>query len=302
MLISGDLPTFGALGFLAGAGAKSATMTTDDAVLPSGAPRRVVTGPRPIPPPVAPFFCLSLVGDDDPGYVDWTEMAKCTAPVLGHRTASGAANCPACSSRALGGRSYSTYPSSVSSGSSSSSQGSSGGSRSSSRPRWSKPGSLVVYTAAEVRTLTPLRENFEKLASKPDRRDVFLCHAWADRKGAAKDLNDLLVSKGVSTWFSEKDVPLGTLLLREIDKGLAKSRVGIVLVTPALLERVKNEGIADKELSVLLASDRLVPVVHGTTFEALRDVSPLLGSRSGMSTADEPLAGIASKLAEVVTP
>jgi hypothetical protein len=65
-------------------------------------------------------------------------------------------------------------------------------------------------------------------------------------------------------------------LLRAIDKGLANSRVGIVLVTPALLRRLPAEGIADKELSALLARDRLVPVVHDTTYEALREVSPLL--------------------------
>lgn len=160
----------------------------------------------------------------------------------------------------------------------------------------------MIYTPAEVKTLTPVRENFEKRASQPDLRDVFLCHAWDDRGGAAKDLHDLLEARGVSVWFSEKDVLLGTSLLREIDKGLAKSRVGIVLVTPALLKRVQGEGIADKELSALLARDLLVPIVHGTTYEALRDVSPLLGSRSGLSTAESPMADVAAKLAELVTP
>lgn len=159
-----------------------------------------------------------------------------------------------------------------------------------------------MYTPAEVRTLTPVRENIEKRASLPDLRDVFLCHAWDDRKGAAKELHDLLESRGVSVWFSEKDVVLGTSLLREIDKGLAKSRVGIVLVTPALLSRVRGEGIADKELSALLARDLLVPIVHGTTYDALREVSPLLGSRSGMSTAEDTMANVAAKLAELVTP
>jgi hypothetical protein len=158
----------------------------------------------------------------------------------------------------------------------------------------------VLYTHAEVRTLTPVRENVERRASLPDLRDVFLCHAWDDRQGAAKDLHDLLESSGVSVWFSEKDVLLGSGLLREIDKGLAKSRVGIVLVTPALLRRLTGEGIADKELSALLARDLLVPIVHGTTYEALREVSPLLGSRSGLSTAEEPMADIAAKLAELV--
>jgi hypothetical protein len=158
-----------------------------------------------------------------------------------------------------------------------------------------------VYTSAEVRTLTPVRENVEKRASVPDLRDFFLCHAWDDRKGAAQELHDLLESRGVSVWFSEKDVLIGTSLLREIDKGLAKSRVGIVLVTPALLRRLEGEGIADKELSALLARDQLVPIMHGTTYEALREVSPLLGSRSGLNTAEEPMANVAAKLAELVT-
>jgi hypothetical protein len=228
-------------------------------------------------------------------------MARCTAPVRGHRTASAAAECPACGSRYGGYRSSYSYSSSsyspayVSAGS--------GGARTSgARPRWSRPGSSVVYTPAQVRTLTPVRESFERRVAQPDLRDVFLCHAWDDRIGAAKELHDLLEALGVSVWFSEKDVLLGSPLLREIDKGLAKSKVGIVLVTPALLRRVQGEGIAEKELSALLARDLLVPIVHGTTYEALREVSPLLGSRSGLSTAEESMANVAAKLAELVAP
>ncbi len=231
-------------------------------------------------------------------------MSSCTAPVQGHRSSSAAANCPACSSRRSYYRSTSSYSSPYStSGYGSGGRSSSGGSAGSSvRPRWSRSGSSLTYSPAEVRTLTPVRENFEKRAHLPDLRDVFLCHAWDDRKGAARELHDLLVSLGVTVWFSEKDVPLGTLLLREIDKGLAKSKVGIVLVTPALLLRIKNDGIADKELSALLALDRLVPIVHETTYEALREVSPLLGSRSGLSTAEENMEKVAAKLAELVSP
>jgi hypothetical protein len=160
----------------------------------------------------------------------------------------------------------------------------------------------VAYTPAEVRALTPIRESVEKRAPLPDLRDVFLCHAWDDRSGAAKELHDLLEARGVKVWFSEKDVALGTSLLREIDKGLAKSRVGIVLVTPALLRRLQAEGISERELSALLARDLLVPIVHHTTYEALRDVSPLLGSRTGLSTAENPMADVAAKLAELVAP
>ena len=73
------------------------------------------------------------------------------------------------------------------------------------------------------------------------------------------------------------------------------------MVTPALLKRLPQEGIADKELSALLARDQLVPIVHNTTYDALRDVSPLLASRTGLSTAEETMKEVAAKLAELVS-
>lgn len=229
-------------------------------------------------------------------------MARCTAPYRGHRTSSGAAACPACGGRYRGYGGYRSYspPSYYPSGSNGVVRSSSGGSGSSARPRWSRAGSSVSYTSAQVQNLTPVRESVENLAKQPDLRDVFLCHAWDDRKGAAKELHDSLESLGVRVWFSEKDVGLGVPLLRAIDKGLANSRIGIVLVTPALLNRLPKETIADKELSALLAGNRLVPIVHETTYEALREVSPLLASRTGLDTAEEPMADVAAKLAELV--
>lgn len=159
----------------------------------------------------------------------------------------------------------------------------------------------MSYTAAERRTLEPVRREAEQQArSHPERRDLFLCHAWDDRLGAAKELHDLLESLDVTVWFSEKDVGLGKSLIREIDKGLRQSRIGIVLVTPALFTSLEAEGVADKELSALLATDRVIPVAHGTTFEALRDVSPLLAARSGLSTEGSSLEDVAAKIADTV--
>lgn len=227
-------------------------------------------------------------------------MARCTAPVNGHRTASGRANCPVCGRLSYGNYRFDSVYSPIYS-STTNRVGSSASKQTKTRARWSPAGSVTLYSQAEIRTLTPVRENVEKRSELPDLRDVFLCHAWDDRKGAAKELDDMLEDKGVTVWFSEKDVLLGSNLLREIDKGLAKSRIGIVLVTPAFLKRVKGEGVADKELSALLARDLLIPIVHNTTFEALREVSPLLGSRSGLSTAEDSLEIVADKIAELVT-
>jgi hypothetical protein len=225
-------------------------------------------------------------------------MARCTAPVYGHRTASGAAACPACSSRS---RSYGSYSYSSYSTPYSSSGRSGGGSGSSARPRWSRAGSSVSYTPAQVQSLTPIRQTVEtRAAEQPDLRDVFLCHAWDDRQGPAKELHNLLVAAGVKVWFSEKDLGLGVPMMRAIDKGLANSRIGLVLVTPALLARLPKESVADKELSALLAGNQLVPIVHNTTYEALRNVSPLLASRSGLDTAEDSMAVVAAKIAELV--
>ncbi|KZE76712.1 hypothetical protein AV926_14985 [Myroides marinus] len=74
-----------------------------------------------------------------------------------------------------------------------------------------------------------------------------------------------------------------------------------MIVTPNFLKRIQGAGIADKELSALLSRDQLIPIVHNTTFDNLRDVSPLLGSRSGLSTGKDTMLNIASKLAELVS-
>ena len=231
-------------------------------------------------------------------------MARCTAPVNGHRTASGAAACPAC----RGGRRYGGYGGNSSYGSSSSylpyssSRSSGGSSNTSSRPRWSRSGSSIYYTATQIQSLTPIRETVEnRAATEPDLRDAFLCHAWDDRKESAKELHDLLEEAGVNVWFSEKDLGLGVPMMRAIDKGLANSRIGLVLVTPAMLDRLPKESVADKELSALLAGNQLVPIIHNTTYEALRNVSPMLASRTGLDTSEDSMSVVAKKIAELVS-
>lgn len=145
----------------------------------------------------------------------------------------------------------------------------------------------MSYSPTEWRTFEPLARNAEAQArTHPERRDLFLCHAWEDRADAAKDFYDLLIASGATVWFSETEIALGKSLMTEIDRGLAMSRIGIVLVTPAMLQSLPGEGVATKELSALLFTDRVIPVAHGTTFEAIREVSPLLAAKSGLTIGD----------------
>ncbi|WP_210448082.1 toll/interleukin-1 receptor domain-containing protein, partial [Vibrio crassostreae] len=116
----------------------------------------------------------------------------------------------------------------------------------------------------------------------------------------ANDDNYLEKHRGVKVWFSEKDLGLGVPMMRAIDKGLANSRIGLVLVTPAMLERLPKESVADKELSTLLAGNQLIPIVHNTSYEALRNVSPMLASRTGLDTSEDSMEVVAEKIAELV--
>ncbi|WP_241733802.1 toll/interleukin-1 receptor domain-containing protein [Micrococcus luteus] len=130
---------------------------------------------------------------------------------------------------------------------------------------------------------------------------MFLCHAWPDRQADAKDVYDLLVGMDVSVWFSEVSLKPGTDMRVAIEKGLVSSRMGLVLVTPAMLEKLRTDhSIANNELSALLRRNLLVPVMHGVTFEELDLVSPTLASRGGFSTKEEPMKDIAVKIAELV--
>lgn len=224
-------------------------------------------------------------------------MAQCTAPRQGHRTASGRANCPACSKntyRYITNRypAYTSAPRTTPAPASTSS---------SSAQRSFRTRTITTLSSQEYTTLRPVHEQAAKQAEKyPDKRDVFLCHAWGDRTTAAKELHDALEEQGVSVWFSEKDIKLGTSLTRSIDKGLRDSRVGIILVTPAFYKSIDAEGIAEQELSALLRTDRVVPIVHNTTYEELSEVSLLLASRSGLNTEGSSFKEIAEKIAETV--
>ncbi len=54
-------------------------------------------------------------------------------------------------------------------------------------------------------------------------------------------------------------------------------------------------------LSALLSSGRVIPIAHGITFDALRDVSPLLASHAGLTTSDyASLDEVATKIADTV--
>jgi hypothetical protein len=62
----------------------------------------------------------------------------------------------------------------------------------------------VSYTPTEWQAVEPYAEKAAVQAQKyPDKRDLFLCHAWNDREGSAKELYGHLKTSGATVWFSE---------------------------------------------------------------------------------------------------
>jgi hypothetical protein len=62
--------------------------------------------------------------------------------------------------------------------------------------------------------------------------DVFISHAWED-KGFVRPLAEILRSLGLKVWYDEFTLQIGDSLSRSIDAGLAESRYGLVVISPA---------------------------------------------------------------------
>jgi hypothetical protein len=236
-------------------------------------------------------------------------MSQCTAPVRGH-IRGGGGDCPVHGGRGgygYGHRNYYEPPRSIPTyppepvarvRSSGGSSGGGGGARRTARPSWQPAGSAVSYTPQQVRALQPVRT---AAMERTQEHDVFLCHAWPDRRDDALELYNLLGAEDVSVWFSEASLMPGVDMRIAIERGLGSSRIGLVLVTPAMLEKLRSDrSVANAELSTLLRRNLLMPVLHGVTYEELEAVSPMLASRAGFSTGEDSIEEIAVKIAELV--
>jgi len=161
----------------------------------------------------------------------------------------------------------------------------------------SQPRRTLSYTTTEQTSIDRWLEAAEDGRQQPAPNDLFLSHAWPDRSSSAKELYNELTDFGLAVWFSEVELKLGVSLARQLDKALANCKAGLVLVTPAFLTAVETGTWAEKELGVLLNSERVIPVLHDLTFEDVRRVSPFLAERAGLSTQENTFREIAEKIA-----
>lgn len=76
-----------------------------------------------------------------------------------------------------------------------------------------------------------------------------------------------------------------------IDRGIARSRIGVILVTPTV---ITGRPWVEKEFSALLDDkEKVIPILHEVTWTELRKYSRLLHLRNGLSTANRTVEEIA---------
>jgi len=132
--------------------------------------------------------------------------------------------------------------------------------------------------------------------------DVFISHASEDKDDIARPLAESLRTAGLDTWYDEFELKIGMSLRRSIDRGLAKSRFGVVILSPSFFEKGWSNYELDGLVTREVQGDRqmILPIWHRVTKSEVTNYSPSLADKLALSTADSTPDEIADEIASVV--
>jgi hypothetical protein len=138
-------------------------------------------------------------------------------------------------------------------------------------------------------------------AATPASHDVFICHATEDKDDVVRPLAEALRSAGFDVWYDEFQLRVGDSLRRSIDKGLANSRFGIVVLSPSFFAKnwpqYELDGLVQREME---GSKVILPIWHKISKAEVISYSPSLADKVALNTAQFTIAELASNLAEVL--
>jgi hypothetical protein len=163
--------------------------------------------------------------------------------------------------------------------------------------------------ASVGRTLLARAREFERPTTRAARPsaldknlqwDVFISHATEDKESFVRPLANLLQKRGLRVWFDEFALKLGDSLRRSIDRGLAGSKFGVVILSPAFFSKEwpqrELDGLMAREIS---GGKVILPVWHNITAADVRSRSPLLADRFAVSSS-EGLGRVADSIVSVL--
>ena len=118
--------------------------------------------------------------------------------------------------------------------------------------------------------------------------DVFISHASEDKRDFVEPLANKLKALGLRVWYDKFVLKLGDSLLATIDAGLAQSRFGVVVLSPAFFKkswpRKELDGLVAREVS----KDKkvILPIWHNVSRDDVTKHSPTLAGRLAALSKD----------------
>ena len=131
--------------------------------------------------------------------------------------------------------------------------------------------------------------------------DFFISHASEDKEGFVRQLADALRAKGASVWYDEFTLNVGDSLRREIDRGLANSRFGVVVLSESFFKKEWPQ----RELDGLVALEvqglsRILPIWHKVSVDEVARYSPTIADRVALNTSLNSVEDIGDALLSLV--
>ena len=131
--------------------------------------------------------------------------------------------------------------------------------------------------------------------------DVFISHASEDKEEVARPLAEALRKNGLSVWYDEFELKIGDSLRRQIDKGIANSNFGIIVISRDVI----SKGWTNYELDGLITKavngeQTMLPIWHNVTKREVINYSPSLADKLARSTTDFTVEEIADEIADLI--
>lgn len=129
------------------------------------------------------------------------------------------------------------------------------------------------------------------------RYDAFISHATEDKDTVVRPLAAALVRLGFHLWLDETELRVGDGLRGSIDKGLSKSRFGIVVLSKAFFTknwpRYELDGLTAREIR---GRKVILPIWHGVTAHDVLKYSAPLSDKIALSMSRMSIQQIARSL------
>jgi hypothetical protein len=164
------------------------------------------------------------------------------------------------------------------------------------------PGMLPAIREAPLASVPSLvREQTPYVAPGIETYDVFISHASEDKDSIVRSLATALTAQGLKVWYDELTLRIGDSLRQKIDRGLANSRVGLVVLSPSFISKgwtnYELDGIVTRTVS---GEQILLPIWHNITKQQIIDFSPSLADKVARSTATHTVEEISTEIAELL--